>query len=70
VRKIWQDADFIGRDGVYFYLARSLIKMKREAEALPYLEKLIDEYVQSKYLGDAHKLLAELKTQAQLKQPS
>jgi hypothetical protein len=53
VRKIWQDADFIGRDGVYFYLARSLIKMKREAEALPYLEKLIDEYVQSKYLGQA-----------------
>jgi outer membrane protein assembly factor BamD len=65
-----QDADFTGRDGVYFYLAESLIKVKREAEALVYFEKIIDEFQQSEYLVDAHKLVAGLKTQAQSKQPS
>jgi outer membrane protein assembly factor BamD len=65
-----QDADFTGRDGVYFYLAESLIKAKREAEALPYFEKLIDEFQRSEYLEDAHKRVAGLKMQAQVKQSS
>jgi len=65
-----QDADFTRRDGVYFYLAESLVKAKREVEALPYFEKLIDEFQQSEYLGDAHKRIAGLKTQAQVKQQS
>jgi outer membrane protein assembly factor BamD len=65
-----QDADFTGRDGVYFYLAESYVKQKRQAEALPYLEKLIDEFQQSEYLKDAQKRMAELKTQAQVKQSS
>jgi hypothetical protein len=55
---------------VYFYLAESLIKVKREAEALPYFEKLIDEFQQSEYLEEAHKRISGLKTQAQVKQPS
>jgi outer membrane protein assembly factor BamD len=65
-----QDGDFTRRDGVYFYLAESLLKAKREAEALPYFEKLIDEFQQSEYLENAHKRIAGLKTQAQVKQPS
>jgi outer membrane protein assembly factor BamD len=65
-----QDADFTRRDGVYFYLAESLVKAKREAEALPYFEKLIDEFQQSEYLEDAHKRIAGLKTQAQVKKQS
>src|SRR6202790_5387878 len=65
-----QDADFTGRDGVYFYLAESLIKAKREAEALPYFEKLFDEFQRSEYLEDAHKRVAGLKMQAQVKQSS
>ena len=36
------DPGFTGRDGVYFYLAESLIKVNRQAEALPYYEKLVD----------------------------
>lgn len=64
-----QDAEFTGRDGVYFYLAEALIKVRREAEALPYFEKLIDEFQQSEYLQDARKRIAGLKTQAQVKQP-
>ena len=65
-----QDADFTGRDGVYFYLGESFIKLKREAEALPYFEKLVDEFQQSEYLEEARKRLAGLKTQAQVKQSS
>jgi outer membrane protein assembly factor BamD len=62
-----QDAAFTRRDGVYYYLAESYIKLKREGEALPLFEKLIDEFEQSEYLEDARKRLAELKTQAQVK---
>src|ERR1700730_1729858 len=65
-----QDADFTRRDGVYLYLAESYVKQKREAEALPYFEKLIDEFQQSEYLKDAQKRVAGLKTQAQVKQSS
>ena len=55
------DKEFTNRDAVYFYLAESLIKLKREAEALPYLEKLVQEFEQSEYLDNAHKRITELK---------
>jgi outer membrane protein assembly factor BamD len=57
------DPEYTGRDAVYYYLADSLVKMKLEAEALPYLEKLIAEFEQSEYLVDAQKRVTELKTQ-------
>ena len=38
-----EDPDFTGRDAVYYHLAESLIKQKREAEALPYFEKLVKD---------------------------
>lgn len=62
-----QDPAYTNRDAVYFHLADSLVKMKREAEALPYLEKLVQEFEQSEYLPEAQKRLAELKAQAQAK---
>ena len=37
--------------------------MKREAEALPLLEKLVEEFEQSVYLVDAQKQITELKAQ-------
>jgi outer membrane protein assembly factor BamD len=61
------DPGFSHRDATYFYLGESLIKMKREAEALPYFEKLITEFEQSEYLPEAQKRIAELKAQAQNK---
>jgi len=64
------DPEFSGRDGVYFYLAESLIKVRREAEALPYFEKLVQEFERSEFLQDAHKRMTELKAQTQAKQPS
>ena len=62
-----QDPAFTSRDAVYFHLADSLIKMKKEAEALPYLEKLVQEFEQSEYLPEAQKRITELKAQAQSK---
>jgi outer membrane protein assembly factor BamD len=62
-----EDKDFTGRDAVYFYYAESLIKSKREAEALPKLEQLVEEFEQSQYLQEARKRIIELKAQAQTK---
>lgn len=62
-----QDAGYTGRDAVYFYLGESLVKTKREAEALPYFEKLVEEFERSDYLAEAQKRIGELKAQAQAK---
>jgi len=61
------DPAFTKRDAVYFHLGESLIKLKKEAEALPYFEKLLQEFEQSEYLPDTQKRVAELKAQAQSK---
>jgi outer membrane protein assembly factor BamD len=57
------DPGFTGRDSVYFYLAESLVKVKKEAEALPYLEKLVQEFEKSEHLVMAQKLITDLKSQ-------
>jgi outer membrane protein assembly factor BamD len=63
-----EDSGFSGRDAVYFYLGESLLKMKGlEAEALPYFEKLVEEFEKSQYLPETHKRIAELKAVAQTK---
>ena len=48
------------------YLGESLVKQKREAEALPLYEKLVSEFERSEYLVEAQRRIAELK-QAQSK---
>jgi len=58
------DPGFTGRDALYYYYAESLVKLKREAEALPILEKLVQAFAKSEYLIEAQKLMTELKTQA------
>jgi len=55
------DPEYSRRDAVYFYLAQSLLKMQRSAEALPYLDRLVAEFEQSEYLEEAKKLAATLK---------
>jgi outer membrane protein assembly factor BamD len=62
------DPAFSGRDGVYFYLAESLLKTRKEAEALPYFGKLVEEFQRSMYLTDAQKRILELKAQSEHKQ--
>ncbi len=60
-----EDQAYTNRDAVYFYLGESLLKLKREAEALPYYEKLLQEFEQSEYLPEAQKRVTELKALAQ-----
>jgi outer membrane protein assembly factor BamD len=56
------DPEYSRRDAVYFFLAQSLIQLKRPAEALPYLDRLVKEFEQSEYLEPARTLAATLKT--------
>ena len=58
-----EDPQFSGRDGVYFYLAESLISANQSAEALPYFERLVQEFEESDYLTDARRRIDELKGQ-------
>jgi outer membrane protein assembly factor BamD len=62
-----EDESFTGRDAVYFYLAECFIKLKREAEALPLYERLLQEFEQSEFLPEAQKRVTELKALAQAK---
>ncbi len=58
------DPEYSGRDSVYFYLAESYVKIRRDAQALPYYEKLVNEFQKSEHLQDAQKRIATLKAQA------
>jgi outer membrane protein assembly factor BamD len=51
-----EDPQFTNRDAVYFHLAEALVQVKREAEALPYLARLQEEFVESEFLADGQKL--------------
>ena len=55
------DPEFSGLDSVYYYLAESLVRMNSEAEALPYFERLIDEFASSEWTTAATVRIAELK---------
>jgi outer membrane protein assembly factor BamD len=55
------DPEYSRRDGVYYYLAESLVKTDKKAEALPYYERLVKEFEQSEYLEDAKKRIGELR---------
>jgi outer membrane protein assembly factor BamD len=56
-----RDPEFTYRDGAYFYLGESLVKMNQNAEALPYFERLVKEFEKSEYLEDAQRRITELK---------
>jgi outer membrane protein assembly factor BamD len=55
------DPEYTGRDAVYYYLAESLMRVERPAEALPYYDKLIAEFEVSEYLADSQKRASEIK---------
>jgi outer membrane protein assembly factor BamD len=60
-RLVKGDPEFSSRDGVYFYLAESLVKQGRKPEALPYYARLLEEFQQSEYLDEARRRMDELK---------
>jgi outer membrane protein assembly factor BamD len=52
---------FSKRDGLYYYLADTYVKLNLAAEALPLLDKLTAEFSKSDYLQKGSKLMAEIK---------
>lgn len=59
------DPQFSGRDAVYYYLAESLTRADKtkKAEAIPYFERVIEEFPMSDHAEEARKRLEELKAQ-------
>jgi len=64
------DPEYTGRDAVYYHLGESLLAIARlspdkskAAEALPYYERILQEFEQSQYMEDARKRIAELKVE-------
>lgn len=57
------DPGYSGRDAVYFYLAESLARTDKTAEAIPYFERLLDEFDMSEFLEETQERLQQLKNQ-------
>ncbi len=57
------DPGYTGRDAVYFYLAESLARTDKTAEAIPYFERLLSEFDMSEFLEDTKERLQQLKNQ-------
>jgi len=55
------DPDYTGRDETLFYLAESLLRTGKPAEALVYYERLVAEHPDSPRREDAEKRIAEIK---------
>jgi outer membrane protein assembly factor BamD len=60
---IKEDPGFSGLDRVYFYLAESLARTDKKAEAIPLFDRLVSEYKASEHHDKAQKRLEELKAQ-------
>lgn len=57
-----EDPNFTHRDAVYFELAEIYFKSDNKAQALPYYQRIVDEFTVSEYLERAQKRLKELNT--------
>jgi outer membrane protein assembly factor BamD len=56
-----EDPAFSQRDALYYYLGEALLKVKLNAEALPYFDRLVKEFETSEFLEPAKLRLAEFK---------
>ena len=56
-----EDPEYTRRDEAFYLLGESLVRMNRPAEALPWFERLVNEFEQSERLVEAKKRIAELK---------
>ena len=59
-----EDPGFSQRDALYYYLGEALLKVKLDAEALPYFDRLVKEFETSEFLEPAKARLAEFKETA------
>jgi outer membrane protein assembly factor BamD len=55
-----EDPDYTHRDAAYYHLAEIYLKSDNKAQAIPYYQRLVDEFVQSEYLERAQRRLKEL----------
>lgn len=55
------DPEYTRRDSVYFHLSEALVAVGRDAEALPYLERLSAEFIESEHLERGAELTAKVK---------
>jgi len=55
------DPNYTNRDAAYFDLAEIYFKTDNKAQALPWYQKLVDEFTQSEYLEKTQERLKELK---------
>ena len=58
-----KDPQYSRRDSVYFYLGECYAKSNNPAQALPYFDKLIQEFEKSEHLAEAQKRVDALKAQ-------
>jgi outer membrane protein assembly factor BamD len=63
-----EDPEYTYRDAVYYYVAQAMLRIERPFEALPFLERLIEEFEQSEHLEDARRQAAEIRAQLDKKQ--
>ena len=54
------DPNYTHRDAVYYHLAELYLKSDKKAQAIPYYQRLVDEFVKSEFLERAQKRLKEL----------
>jgi outer membrane protein assembly factor BamD len=57
------DPEYTRRDALYFYLAESLARSDKTPEAIPYFERLLEEFPSSEHGEDARVRLQALKSQ-------
>jgi outer membrane protein assembly factor BamD len=55
------DPNYTNRDAAYYDLAEIYFKTDNKAQALPWYQKLVDEFTQSEYLEKAQERVKELK---------
>jgi outer membrane protein assembly factor BamD len=55
------DPEYTRRDNVYYLLGETFMRNNRPAEALPYFERLVNEFEQSERLEVAKRRIAEIK---------
>lgn len=56
-----RDPNYTNRDAVYFYLAESMEKVNKPAEALPLYDRLVKEFEKSEYLPEAQKRMEAIR---------
>jgi outer membrane protein assembly factor BamD len=55
------DPEYTRRDQVYYHMAQAMVTIGQPAAAIPYLDRLINEFEQSEYLERARKQREELR---------